>query len=71
MEGGDSVNSTPYLMAQGKNQPKFGFAGIIESKSMPKISSELLKNSQIRKNSVGLPTALAINSKFIAIGTQR
>eukprot|EP00550_Attheya_septentrionalis_P011433 CAMPEP_0198305396 /NCGR_PEP_ID=MMETSP1449-20131203/57882_1 /TAXON_ID=420275 /ORGANISM="Attheya septentrionalis, Strain CCMP2084" /LENGTH=1809 /DNA_ID=CAMNT_0044007929 /DNA_START=135 /DNA_END=5564 /DNA_ORIENTATION=- len=54
-----------------KNQPRFDFAGIIESKNMPRISAELFKNAQLRKTTVGLPTALAVNSKFIAIGTQR
>ena len=51
--------------------PKFDLSGVIQSAPLSKISSELYKNSQMRRHSVGLPTALAFNSKFIAIGTQR
>jgi hypothetical protein len=50
--------------------PRFNFAGVIDSKAFPKISSTLLRNSQDVKREMGLPTALAVNSKFIAIGTQ-
>jgi len=59
-------------------QPRFGFSGgIIQSKSMSTIGSQLLKsnNHQNTKSTTttttGLPTALAVNSKFIAVGNQR
>ena len=48
---------------------KYNISGIVETKSIPNISEELkyLKRKQV----VGLPTAVALNSKFIAIGTQK
>lgn len=55
---------------QNPSHPRFNFAGVIDSKVFPKISSALLRNSQDAKREMGLPTALAVNSKFIAIGTQ-
>jgi len=51
--------------------PRFGFSGVMENKAMPGLSAKLLENSQERLNEYGLPTALAVNSKFIAVGTQR
>ena len=68
--GGVSPPSSPrsYYSA---NQSRFNFAGIIESRSMPNISREMLENARNRKTTIGLPTALAVNSKFIATGTQR
>jgi hypothetical protein len=61
------------MLAAGSvpHTPRFGFSGVMENKSMPGLSARLLENSQERLSEVGLPTALAINSKFIAIGTQR
>ena len=44
---------------------------MVECKNMNKISMELKKNMQVRQKAVGLPTCLTMNSKFIAIGTQR
>ena len=49
--------------------PRFGFSTIVESKTMPSLSANLQKN--VHSAEVGLPSALAVNSKFIAIGTQR
>jgi hypothetical protein len=51
------------------DQPRFGFSGVLEDKAMPNLSAQLLKNANDKK--VGLPTAISINSKFIAVGTQR
>ena len=44
---------------------------VVESKPLSRIGKELLVNSRERKSSVGLPTALAVSSKFIAVGTQK
>jgi hypothetical protein len=44
---------------------RFGFSGAVETKHMEQVSLTLLKNMP------DLPTALSINSRFIAIGTQR
>ena len=46
-------------------------ASVVESKPLSRIGKELLVNSRERKSSVGLPTALAVSSKFIAVGTQK
>ena len=46
-------------------------ASVVESKPLARIGKELLMNSRERKFSVGLPTALAVSSKFIAVGTQK
>ena len=56
-----------------KNLPRFGFAGIIESKPMERIAEQLHKNAtrMDRMKCMGLPTALAVSSRFIAVGTQR
>lgn len=48
---------------------RFGFSGVVEQKAMPSLSSHLLKASRLPE--VGLPTALSVNSKFLAVGTQR
>jgi len=59
---------------QQKQQPRFGFSGgIIQSKSMSTIGSQLLKSNtnQSTTTTTGLPTALTVNSKFIAVGNQR
>ena len=49
----------------------FDFSGTIDSKSMQRISEELHKYSRFKMDEIGLPTALSVSSKFIAIGTQR
>jgi hypothetical protein len=49
----------------------FNFSGMIETKPMQRIGAELTEYSQFQKDAIGLPTALSIGSKFIAIGTQR
>ena len=51
--------------------PRFNFSGMIESKCMQRISAELQRSIQHQSEDVGLPTALSIGSKFIAVGTQR
>jgi hypothetical protein len=50
-----------------KDQPRFDFSGIIQSKSMIPLEND----STNTKSPAGLPTALAFSSKFIAVGTQR
>jgi len=64
-----SVQET--FLSLSSQTPKFELTGVIQSAPLAQISSELYKNSTMRRHSVGLPTALAFNSKFIAIGTQR
>ena len=55
--------------------PRFGFSGVVENKTMQGISDNLTKISKMstRPGEVvtNLPTALAVNSRFIAVGTQR
>ena len=50
---------------------QFDFSGMIESKCMQRISTELQRSVKEDGEDVGLPTALSIGSKFIAVGTQR
>ena len=50
---------------------QFDFSGMIESKCMQRISAELQRGMGQEGEQVGLPTALSIGSKFIAVGTQR
>lgn len=52
--------------------PRFGFSGIVENKKMASVSASLVKHADPGATKVlcGLPTCLAFNSKFIAIGTQ-
>merc|ERR1740124_1718812 len=38
---------------------------------MPSLSSKLSEIIKEKKDKIGLPTALSINSKFIAVGTQK
>lgn len=52
------------------HQQLFNFSGIIESKYMQRISSQLQRNTG-QNDDIGLPTALTASSKFIAVGTQR
>jgi len=51
--------------------PSFNFSGVLENKAMPNLSFKLCEITQGKKDKVGLPTALSINSKFIAVGTQK
>jgi hypothetical protein len=52
--------------------PRFNFAGVLENKSMGVISSQILRHSQPAAPVLcGLPTCIAFNSKFIAVGTQK
>jgi hypothetical protein len=46
-------------------------AGVVRVKPMEIISRQLQKNSQYRQHGPGLPTAISIHPKFIAIGTSR
>eukprot|EP00986_Skeletonema_menzelii_P012485 scaffold6898_cov128-Skeletonema_menzelii.AAC.2 len=55
---------------QQKDQPRFGFSGVIQSKSMIALGPKK-DDSTTNNPAAGLPTALAFNSKFIAVGTQR
>ena len=53
---------------QQQDQPRFGFSGVIQSKSMIALGPS---SNDTTNNPTGLPTALAFSSKFIAVGTQR
>ena len=46
-------------------------AGIVKVEPKPAISQQLEKNVQYSSHGPGLPTAVSIHSKFIAIGTSR
>jgi hypothetical protein len=50
---------------------RFGFSGIVENKTMKNMSESIVQHGQ-KDHLVpcGLPTCLAFNSKFIAVGTQ-
>ena len=52
--------------------PRFSFSGIVENKKMNGVSESLVKHAdpEAAKVLCGLPTCLAFNSKFIAVGTQ-
>ena len=65
-----SMPSSALHLSSSKSS-RYNFAGIVESKSIPNICEEIKHNSTVRKKEIGLPTAIAVNSKFIAIGTQR
>jgi vacuolar protein sorting-associated protein 8 len=50
---------------------RFGSSGIVDNKRMERISTSMEKHSLMgAKVQCGLPTALAFNSRFIAVGTQ-
>ena len=50
---------------------RFGSSGIVENKTMDRISASLEKHAlDGAKVQCGLPTSLAFNSRFIAVGTQ-
>ena len=76
MTGGQSSSSTAPTQQldskQSQHQPRFGFSGgIIQSKSMTTLGSQLLNRKRTQSSpSGGLPTSLAVNSKFIAVGNQ-
>jgi vacuolar protein sorting-associated protein 8 len=52
--------------------PRFNFSGIVDDKPMSSVSASIVKHAQKGATKVfcGLPTCLAFNSKFIAVGTQ-
>ncbi|GAX18100.1 hypothetical protein FisN_25Hh077 [Fistulifera solaris] len=51
---------------------RFGSSGLVENKTLTGVSTSLEKHSKEgAKVLCGLPTCLAFNSKFIAVGTQR
>jgi hypothetical protein len=54
------------------NVPRFGFSGIVDHKSMNGVSASIVKHADPNQTKIlcGLPTCLAFNTKFIAIGTQ-
>ena len=53
--------------------PRFGGSGLVENKPMKQVSSSLKKHADLVAAKVfcGLPTCVAFNSKFIAVGTQK
>jgi hypothetical protein len=51
--------------------PRFNFSGIVEEKEMLLIGASLVQHTTAGSDeNYGLPTCLAFNSRFIAIGTQ-
>ena len=51
--------------------PRFGFSGIVENRPMNDVSNSICKHiEKDAKVACGLPTCLAFNSRFIAVGTQ-
>lgn len=74
-----STLSSQAAAPQSQPQPRFGFSGgIIQTKSMADLGTHIIKSnaqqtSLKHRNDTngGFPTALAVNSKFIAVGTQR
>ena len=64
---------------QPQSQPRFEFSGgIIQVKSMADLGTQILKSNaqqtdlyQRENLHGGFPTTMAVNSKFIAVGTQR
>ena len=66
------------LLSQASaSTPRFGFSGIVENKTMQGVSDNLTKNAantvptRPKEGQTNLPTALAVSSRFIAVGTQR
>ena len=59
------------LIGIASQNAQFDFSGMIESKCMHRISAELQRSMNQESEDLGLPTALSIGSKFIAVGTQR
>ena len=59
--------------ASANTAMRFGFSGVVDNKTMPGVSMELIKKHKNKKGETidDLPTALAVNSRFIAVGTQR
>lgn len=55
----------------GQELASVSSASVMKSKSLGKIGKELISNAKDRASTIGLPTALAVSSKFIAIGTQQ
>ena len=58
----------------GHHQQRFEISGTVENKTMKGVSAGLHPDYLLQKGiklEVGLPTALAMNSKFIAVGTQK
>lgn len=52
--------------------PRFGFSGSVENRPVADVSRSIWTHVQTdAKVHTGLPTCLAFNSKFIAVGTQR
>ena len=66
-----SSSSTTQNRISSLSVTRFGSSGIVENKTMEKISGSIEKHSdRAAKVMCGLPTCLAFNSKFIAVGTQ-
>jgi hypothetical protein len=54
----------------GGNQFGSG-VGVVRVEAMETISRQLQKNAQFQQHGPGLPTAVSVHSKFIAVGTSR
>jgi vacuolar protein sorting-associated protein 8 len=48
--------------------PHFAFSGVLEEKVMPNLTAHLMKVTIEKKSDI--PTAVSVNSKFIAVGTR-
>jgi vacuolar protein sorting-associated protein 8 len=71
--GGSQVSKNLRLPGQQSSiSSKFNFSGLVENKPMASVSKQIVKHADatISKVHCGLPTCLAFNSKFIAVGTQ-
>lgn len=64
-----TATTTTHSKASNKSdEPRFGFSGVLEDKVMPNLSSQML--TYAKEKNVGSPTAISVNSKFIAVGTR-
>jgi len=67
--------STHHSSTTNAAYPRFNISGTVESRTMKGVSAGIHPDYLSKKRGipveVGLPTALAMNSKFIAVGTQR
>lgn len=70
-EAAPSGHSKPPQHSSTAQAQRFGFSGVMEMRTMPSLSAKIREVSTQMKGEAGLPTALAVNSKFIAIGTQK
>ena len=69
-----STAASALMVGAGHHQQRFEMSGTVENKTMKGVSAGLQPDYLLQKGiklEVGLPTALAMNSKFIAVGTQK